>query len=95
MSIMEELPAHLKRRFPCSEEEEAIRSQFSNNDDNIAVRDVRGPEKLDSVPNVAGVTHHNKPRGRSVYLVPLQMSPGSDNDGDSDRGGVPRKGDTS
>lgn len=72
VSIREELPAHLKYCVPCLAEEEDNRTQFSNNDDATADIDVRCPDKLESIPNVAGVTHDDEQRGASAYLVPSQ-----------------------
>ena len=49
---------------------------------------------MDSIPNVAGITHANKQRATRAYLVPSQMPPWSDDGGDSNRGGVHKQGKT-
>lgn len=81
MGIRDELLAHLKYCVPCSSEEEDNGTQLGSDNNTTEDRDVRCPEKSELITNVAGVTQYNKQKGASSYMVPSQLSPGSDNRG--------------
>ena len=81
VGIRDKLPAHLQYCAPCSSEEEDGGAQLGDDDNATDIRGVGCPKKSEVIPNVAGVTQDNEQKGASSYIVPSQLSPGSDGGG--------------
>ena len=92
VGIRDKLPPHLKCCVPCASEEEDEGARLGNDDNTSEMGDVGCPEKSEVIPNVVCVTQNNDKRGASSYMVPSQLSPGSNDGGHCGRKHVHQQG---